>query len=39
LITGILAFFLSAIADNLTTALFMGAVVLTLASNILNLQP
>ena len=32
-VTGIIAFFLSAIADNLTTALVMGAVVLALGSD------
>ncbi|MFB3101014.1 MAG: sodium:proton antiporter NhaD [Gammaproteobacteria bacterium] len=31
-VTGIIAFFLSAIADNLTTALVMGAVILALGS-------
>jgi len=32
-VTGIIAFFLSAIADNLTTALVMGAVILALGSD------
>jgi Na+/H+ antiporter NhaD/arsenite permease-like protein len=32
-LTGLLAFFLSAVLDNLTTALIMGAVVLALGSN------
>ncbi|NPA72418.1 MAG: sodium:proton antiporter [Gammaproteobacteria bacterium] len=32
-ITGILAFFISPIADNLTTALLMGAVILAVGSN------
>ncbi|MBF0121046.1 MAG: sodium:proton antiporter NhaD [Desulfobacterales bacterium] len=32
-ITGLLAFFISPIADNLTTALFMGAVVMTVGGN------
>jgi Na+/H+ antiporter NhaD/arsenite permease-like protein len=32
-VTGIIAFFLSGIADNLTTALVMGAVILALGSN------
>jgi Na+/H+ antiporter NhaD/arsenite permease-like protein len=32
-VTGVIAFFLSAIADNLTTALVMGAVILALGSD------